>query len=172
MDNKLDLRMLLGESRPRVYLLWAFLTTIGFTATHFYQDPNINIVWIIISIVGLGYMYQVMALRVKQMRQIFLAWLVPISAGIVLSVIAAQTDLLPGLLGYLGSFWLLISAVGYAWNGAVDPPSKWYYIASGVNIIAAAACYYSVSLSQNQYLVAAAVSAWSMLSLWLYRSDA
>lgn len=171
-DAAIDWRMLITESRPRVYLLWAILTGIGYTTTHYYQNPNINIVWTIISIVGLGYMFKVMPLRVRQMRQIFLAWLVPITLGIAVSVVAARTDLLPHLVHYLGGFWLLVSAVGYTCNGIVDPPSKWYFIAAATNIVFGVACLTVQEVTDVQYLVAALVSVWSMLSLWLFRSDA
>ena len=76
------------------------------------------------------------------------------------------------MVGYLGVFWLALSAVGYALNGWVDPPSKWYYVAAGVNIAAAASCYFTVDLLEYQYVIAAIVSVWSMLSLWIFRSDA
>ena len=172
MSDKIDFKMLLNETRPRVYLLWAVITGVGYTATHYYQNPNINAVWFVLSLIGFGYMYKVMPLRVPLMRRIFLAWLVPITFGIAVSVIAVRTDLIPDLVQYLGSFWLLVSAVGYTLNGIVDPPSKWYFAAAVLNVIAAAACYLVDDLNQSQYLVAAAVSLWSMLSLWLYRSDA
>lgn len=163
--------MLITESRPRVYLLWAFITGIGYTATHYYQNPNINVVWTGLSIIGLGYMYKVMPINVKQMRHIFLAWLVPITIGIAISVVAVRTDLLPDLVTYLGAFWLFISAIGYFFNGLVDPPAAWYYIIAAVNLIFAGIVYSYAELNEIQYLVAAIVSVWSMLSLWLFRSD-
>lgn len=171
MADTIDFKVLTTESRPRVYLLWAALTGIGYTATHYYQNPNINIIWTVISIVGLGYMYKVMPLRVKQMKRIFLSWLVPIIFGIGVSVIAVRTDLLPDLVAYLGTFWLLVSAVAYTLNGYVDPPSKWYYIAAVVNLAAGILVYASDAANEVQYLIAAVVSVWSMLSLWLFRSD-
>lgn len=172
MSGQLDWKMLMTETRPRVYLLWAFLTGTGYTATHYYQNPNINIVWTVIALIGLGYMYRTMPLRVGQMRNIFRAWLVPISFGIAVSVLAVRTSFFPELAGYLGAFWLLVSAVGYAWNGLVDPPSHWYYIAAITNVLAGAACYLVADFTQIQYLIAALVSVWSMLSLWIFRSDA
>ncbi len=79
MDNdKVDWQYLLSDSRARVYLLWAVLLGIGFVATHFYQNKNINGVWTLLSLIGLGYMYKVMPLRVTQMKQIFRVWIVTI----------------------------------------------------------------------------------------------
>ena len=95
MSDKIDFKMLLNETRPRVYLLWAVITGVGYTATHYYQNPNINAVWFVLSLIGFGYMYKVMPLRVPLMRRIFLAWLVPITFGIAVSVIAVRTDLIP-----------------------------------------------------------------------------
>jgi hypothetical protein len=172
MSSSAEVKGLLHESRPRVYLLWAFLTGAGYTATQFYQHPNINIIWIVISIIGLGYMYKVMPLRIKQMKQIFLAWLIPIVFGIAVSVIAARTDLLPNLLGYLGGFWLLITAIGFVWNGIVDPPGRWYYVAATVHVIAGILIFTYAPLQEFQYAAAAAVSVWSMLNLWIFRSSA
>lgn len=173
MDSSaIDWKMLITETRARVYLLWAILVGVGYTTTHYYQNPNINLVWTVISVIGLGYMFKVMPLKVRQMRSIFLAWLIPITLGIAVSVIAARTTLLTDLVHYLGGFWLLVSAVGYTWNGIVDPPSKWYFIAAAANVVFAAVCFLVPEVTQVQYLVAALVSVWSMLSLWLFRSDA
>ena len=62
MESKLDFDTLLNSSRARVYLLWAGLTGLGFTATHYYQNANINILWFFISVIGFFYMYKVMPL--------------------------------------------------------------------------------------------------------------
>jgi hypothetical protein len=173
MSEAIDFKMLINESRPRVYLLWAILTGVGYTATHFYQDPKINAVWFVLSAIGLGYMYKVMPLRLQVMKRIFLSWLVPITFGILVSVIAARTELLGReLVGYLGAFWLAVSAVGFAWNGYVDPPSKWYYASAVLCLIASAGCFINDFFLEYQYVVAAIVSVWSMLNLWIFRSEA
>ena len=171
MDSKINLDTLTTTSRARVYLLWAVLTGIGFTATHYYQVPAINLLWLVISVIGLGYMYKVMPLGVSQMKRIFLAWLVPIIIGLLFSVIAVRTQILPELVGYLGGFWLLVMAVGYLWNGLSDNSGLWYYVAAVVNLVAAVAIYSSDQLLVIQYLVAAIVSVWSMLMLWVFYSD-
>lgn len=172
MSDKLDYDAIIHESRPRVYLLWAALTGIGYTTTHYYQNPNINYIWFVLALIGLGYMYHAMPLRVHQMKNIFRAWLFPITIGILISIIAVRTDLIPSLIQYLGVFWLIVQAVGFTLNGLVDAPGKWYFIAAGTNVAAAAACYLIAELTIIQYLIAAVVTAWSMLMLVIFRSDA
>lgn len=170
MNNTLDIKFLLNDTRSRVYLLWAVLATGGFIATHYFQQKQINPVWAVLSIIGLGYMFKVMPLKIKQMRNIFLAWLVPIVFGMVISGLAFIVDPLADVIPYLGAFWLLVMAAGYALNGAVDAPAKWYWFATALNIAAAIACFYIEAFTIAQYLVAAIVSAWSMLYLWLFRT--
>ncbi len=172
MEDRLHVRDLWHESRAQVYLLWAALTGIGYIWTHYYQNKNINLIWFILSIIGLGFMYRVMPLRVGQMKQIFLAWLVPIGIGIGVSVLAVRTDLLPELVPYLGAFWLVVQAVGFIWNGLVDAPRRWYFVAAGLNLAAALLCYQVDAFIISQYLIAAIVTVWSMVNLWIFRSEA
>ncbi|GAC1392878.1 MAG: hypothetical protein NVSMB46_09770 [Candidatus Saccharimonadales bacterium] len=171
MNNKIDFNYLLSDTRARVYLLWATLLPIGFIATHYYQRENINILWIIISIIGLGYMYKVMPLKNKQMKQIFASWLAPITVGIIISGLVFYINSIGQLQGYLGGFWLLVMAVGYLFNGLSDPPSHWYWFACVLNIVAGIACFIVPSFVVAQYIIAASISSWSMLYLWLYRSS-
>ncbi|MGI9027831.1 MAG: hypothetical protein ACR2FM_03255 [Candidatus Saccharimonadales bacterium] len=170
MNNTLDLKFLLSDTRARVYLLWAFLASSGFLATHYYQQDKINALWFTISVIGLGYMFKVMPLKIHSMRNIFLAWLVPIAFGMTVSGLAFKVDSLTGIIPYLGAFWLLVMATGYAANGLVDPPSNWYWFAATLNAAAAIACFAIEPFTTAQYLVAAIVSAWSMLNLWIFRT--
>ena len=105
------------------------------------------------------------------MREIYLSWLIPIALGIAVSILTAQFGLFPTLIGYLGVLWMFLMAVGYVANGVVDPPSEWYFIAAGVNATVGVICYNNVDILHYQYLIAAVVSTWSMLSLWLFRGD-
>ncbi len=116
-------------------------------------------------------MSKAMPLRVSQMKNIYLAWLVPISFGIIVSGLVFYVDSLAELIGYLGAFWLIVQSAGFLWNGLVDPPSHWYYIVAAVNFAAGLACYSFDSLIAIQYLVAAIVTAWSMMMLWVYRTS-
>jgi hypothetical protein len=169
--NRLDLKFLIQDSRAQVYLIWAAIVAVGYTSTHYYQNPNINFVWTALSAGGLYFMYKVMPLRVKQMRNIFLAWFVPILAGIFFSVISARGYALVELVGYLGVFWLVVSMVAFIWNGLVDRPATWYFIGAAMCAVAAAACYSNDILLVNQYLIAGIVSTWAMLNLFIFRTD-
>ena len=172
MNSKIDWDFLFSDTRARVYLLWAVLAAGGFIVTHFYQRQQINGLWFLVSLVGLGYMYRVMPLRIKQMRNIFLAWLIPIVVGLAVSgfVFRFSSSLAAALIANLGAFWLMVMAAGYFLNGLVDKPSTWYWFAAALNFIAGLFCFTVDSFTSAQYLVAAIVSAWSMLNLWLLRT--
>lgn len=170
MNNTLDVKFLLADTRARVYLLWAFLVSGGFITTYYYQKHEINAFWFVISFIGLGYMFKVMPLKVKSIRNIFLAWLIPISFGMTVSGVVFYVDAWSQLIAYLGAFWLLVMAAGYTLNGLVDPPSKWYWINAGLNVSAGLACFFIEPFTTGQYLIAAIVSAWSMLNLWVFRT--
>jgi hypothetical protein len=168
----IDLRYLTNTTRARIYLLWAILVPIGFIATHYHQEHSINILWTVISVIGLGYMYKVMPMRVNQMRRIFAAWLIPIVLGIILtgSAFYINTGDAANFIAHLGGFWLLVMGVGYILNGLVDAPALWYWIAAALNISAGIACLTIDALLPSQYLIAAIISAWSMFNLWIFRS--
>jgi hypothetical protein len=169
----MDGKYLITDTRARVYLLWAVLLPLGFVATHYYQHNFINALWTTIAIVGLGFMYKVMPLRVGQMRRIFLAWGVPIGLGMLVSSVVFYIDTLTAatFIGHLGAFWLGVMAVGYFLNGLVDPPSGFYWFAAVINAAACVLCFMFTPFTQVQYLIAAIVSAWSMMNLWLLRTD-
>lgn len=160
------------ETRARVYFLWGVLVTAGFVATHYFQRKQINAVWFTLSMIGLVYMLRVMPMRVRQMRHILWAWLIPIALGMFVSgaVFYVEAAWAGELVAHLGAFWLIVMAVGYAWNGLVDPPSGWYYFAAVINFAAGVLCFTNPDWTSVQYLIAAIVSAWSMANLWLFRS--
>jgi hypothetical protein len=170
----MDWKYLVTATRARVYLVWTILAPLGFVATQFYQRHAINALWTLISIIGLYYMFRVMPMRVRQVQYIFLAWLIPIFLGMCVSgaVFYMHNDLTAAILSHLGAFWLGVMAVGYLLNGLVDPPSGWYWINTGINAVACYLCFAIADFTMGQFWIAAVVSAWSMLNLWLFRSDA
>lgn len=172
MRKRLLWQQLFMETRARVYLLWAVIVTVGFILNDLHQKKSINALWFVISVCGLGYMIRVMPLKVRQMRQILFAWLIPITFGMVVSglVFYVETDFAAELIARLGAFWLFVMAVGYLWNGLVDPPSGWYYFAVAINIVAGVLCWNYSDWRSVQYLIAAIISGWSMVNLWLFRT--
>ena len=170
----MDWKYLVTATRARVYLLWAVLVPSGFVANHFYQRHMINGLWTVIAVIGLGYMFRVMPLKVHQMRRIYAAWLVPIGLGMAVSSVVFYINgaFAANLIGHLGAFWLGVMAVGYFLNGLADPPSGWYWFNAIINAVACIACFTVPQFTNAQFLVAAGISAWSMLNLWLFRSDA
>lgn len=171
MNNKIDWQFLFNDTRARIYLLWAVLCIVGFSAAHFSRnDLGMNSFWVILSAVGLGYMYKVMYLKMTAARRVLLAWLVPITVGMIVSFLAFYLPVLTGLAPYLGAFWLLVLALSFLLNGIYDPPSKWYWIAVALHVGAAVLIIFSSQFQAVQWLVAAIVSGWSMLNLWLFRS--
>lgn len=172
MNDTVDWEYLWIDTRARVYLVWGLLATVGFVATHFYQVKAINGFWALLSVIGMYYMYRVMPLKVRQMRHIFYGWLLTILAGMAVSgLVFYMGGALAGfLIGHLGAFWMLVMAQAYLGNGIVDKPAKWYYFAAALNAIFGILCFTVDALVPGQYLIAAAVSAWSMLYLWLFRS--
>ena len=172
-DSRIDWQYLFIDTRARVYLLWTVLATVGFIATHYFQRKQINGVWAAISVIGLYYMYRVMPLKVTQMKRIFYAWLVPIVFGMAVSglVFYMNSDISAYLISRLGGFWLIVMAAAYALNGWFDRPAGWYYFAAALNMIAGLAVLLSDVFITTQYMLAAIISFWSMIYLWLYRAD-
>lgn len=170
--QSIDWRYLTGTTRARIYLLWAIMLPVGFVATHLHQQKSINGLWFLISVIGLWYMYRAMPMAVKQMQRIFGAWLLPIGVGMVVSGLVFYVDgtFAAQLTAHLGAFWLVVMGIGYFLNGLVDAPSRWYWFAAALNVAAGIACFVVDPLAASQYLIAAIVSAWSMLNLWLFRS--
>jgi hypothetical protein len=169
----MDPGSLLSSTRNKVYLLWAMLVPVGFVATHFYQRHAINALWTVISVVGLGYMWRVMPLRIKQMRNIFAAWLLPIGLGLIVSgaVFYVHTANAANFIGHLGAFWLGVIAAGFLLNGLADRPGTWYFINALLCLAASVACFTVNSLLPAQYLIAAVISAWAMLNLVIFRGE-
>ncbi|MEN9225581.1 MAG: hypothetical protein Q6L60_00670 [Thermostichus sp. HHBFW_bins_43] len=154
----------------RVYLVWAILLGIGFAATQFHQEANINWLWLVISLIGLGYMVRQTSLpefRSAGLAHLYfvgLVWTLVIALGLIFSVLPfiGRTPL-TALSQYLGVFWLFQMGLGHWLNGTVDPPRRPYWITGGIQILAGIVCL--VWGLELQFLVAGGIGALAMLLL-------
>ncbi|MFQ3613759.1 MAG: hypothetical protein SNJ68_08605 [Cyanobacteriota bacterium] len=154
----------------RVYLVWAVLLLVGFAATQFHQEASINWLWLVISLLGLGYMVRQTSLpefRAAGLVHLYfvgLVWTLVIALGMVLSVLPfVGRTALASLSQYLGVFWLFQMGLGHWLNGMVDPPRRPYWITGGIQILAGIVCL--VWGLEWQFLAAGGVGALAMLLL-------
>lgn len=152
-------------NKPRkLFLVWAILIFLGFVATHFYQDPNINGVWVVLSLIGFYFMYKYMPLASPKMRNILILWIVVVGFGMLVSAAVFRVPSLSYLIDYLGVFWLILMGIGSLLNAIWYTPRL--FILSGIMQIAAGLfILFTPSLLIYQYLIAAVVGAAGMLVL-------
>jgi hypothetical protein len=155
----------------RVYLVWAIIVFTGFIATHFYQRPGINYLWLALSLMGLGYMnFQLQQMRYREPALLYigLLWLLTIAFGLIVSVMAFVYEPLANMIAYLGIFWLFLMGLAHILNRVVDP-SRAYLISGGFQILAGAICFIFEPLLPMQYLVAGLVGGLAMVWLIVFR---
>ena len=155
----------------RVYLVWAIIVFIGFVATHFYQRPEINYLWLFLSLIGLGYMgffLKKISFRDVQLLYIGLVWLLTIAFGLAVSMITFVYEPLGEMSAYLGIFWLFLMGLAHGFNGIVDR-SYLYLITSSIQILAGAVFLIFEPIQTMQYLAAGIVGSAAMVGLILYR---
>jgi hypothetical protein len=155
--------------RKRVYAIWAAIVAVGFTGTQLYQDPNINGLWLVLSIVGFVSMYRLMPLSVPRMRSIYGVWVATVVFGLIISSLAFKIEFFYGIAPYLGGFWLMLMGAGFIGNGLVDSPSKHYYAMGALQIAIGALCIVIPALVGVQYVAAAVVGTLAMVWLLLFR---
>ena len=154
----------------RVYLVWAIILLVGFVATHFFQRPSINGLWLVLSLVGLGYMVRQTSLpsfrRSGQAHLYYVGyvWVLVIGLGLLVSIATfmGRTPLNP-LAQYLGVFWLIQMGIGHWLNGMVDPPRRPYWLTGGIQVAAGILCL--LGGLEMQFLVAGIVGAGAMALL-------
>lgn len=151
--------------KHRVFLGWALLLFVGFLSTHFYQHPNINYIWSVISILGLLLMYKYMPLGVPVLRKTFLNWLVVIIFGMAVSFGVFYIDSIGWLLEYLGVFWLFLLGIGFLINKLLYPTQKGFLAGGILQLGAAGGCLISVEILFYQYIIASIASSLAMLLL-------
>jgi hypothetical protein len=155
----------------RVYLVWAIMILIGFIATHFYQIPNINNLWLILSAIGLGYMgfsLKQLQFRDPMLAMIGLLWLFTIAFGLMISILTFVIEPLAELSLYLGIFWLGLMGLAHLFNGVVDR-SYIYWLTGSAQILTGVLCFALEPLQSLQYLIAGLIGSAAMVALILFR---
>jgi hypothetical protein len=155
----------------RVYLVWAIVILIGFIATHFYQLPDINKLWLFLSTLGLAYMgfsLKQLHFRDRTLVLIGLLWLSTIAFGMMISILAFVIEPLAALSASLGVFWLGLMGLAHLFNGAVDR-SYIYWLTGSAQILTGVLCFVVEPLQLVQYLIAGAIGSTGMLVLILFR---
>ncbi|MDX2272027.1 MAG: hypothetical protein NW237_08765 [Cyanobacteriota bacterium] len=160
----------------RVYLVWAVIVLGGFVATHFYQAAGANWFWLILSLMGLGYMMRQTQLPefhkagLAHLFYVAMVWTLTIALGMVISVIPfLNTNPLTPLSLYLGAFWLFQMGTGHLLNGMVDPPRQIYWLTGGLQYVAGGLCLGIPALLSWQYLLAGVVGGLAMILLIVLR---
>lgn len=152
-------------TKPRiVFFTWGLVELIGWLATHYWPDPRVNWVWLVLTIIGLIPMFLYMPLKAKKMRNILLLWVVTVTVGMVASFGAFAWQWLRPLPAYLGAFWLVLMGVAFLINARWWTPRL--FTIGGIAQVAAGVLIYLVpSLMGPQYLVAAVVGSGAMFLL-------
>lgn len=155
----------------RVYLAWAVIVLVGFITTHFHQRPDINYLWLFLSIIGLGYMGWLLkriGFKNAQLRNILFLWLFTIVFGLALSFSAFYYRPFAELTGILGIFWLFLLGIAHVFNSAIDR-SRLYWLTGGAQIVAGSLCLVLTPLQGIQYLMTGLMSGLAMMVLFLFR---
>lgn len=154
-------------TKPRiVFFVWGVVELVGWLATHYWPDPRVNWVWLILTIIGLIPMVMYMPLRVQKLRNILVLWFLVVSFGMIASFGAFSWPWLFWLPSYLGAFWLLLMGVAFLINAVWWTPRL--FIAGGAAQIAGGiAIYLLPPLVAYQYVVAAIFGSGAMFLLML-----
>ncbi len=155
----------------RVYLVWAIVILIGFVATHFHQLPDINYLWLLLSVTGLtymGFLLKQLQFRDRTLVWIGLLWLFTIGFGLVTSILAFVIEPLAELGAFLGVFWLGLMGLAHGFNGIIDR-SRMYWLTGITQILASILCFAVEPLQSLQYLMAGVIGSIAMLMLILFR---
>lgn len=148
-----------------VFTTWAGILFFGFLATHFYQHPNINWVWSLLSVIGLFVMYKYMPFRVIVLRRTFYHWLGVIVFGMAVSFGVFYVENIGWLLEYLGMFWLILLGLGHVINKPLYPGQKGLLQAGILQIVAGVMIWFVPQFLEYQYIIAAFASSAGMLLL-------
>lgn len=158
----------------RLFALWGVIVLGGFVFTYLYVAGTpvaINGVWLLLSLVGLGYTKYLLPWSEKSGRAIFLTWMILVLGGIALTHASFYAAPLLFLAPQIGVLWLVIMGVGHAITGGIDG-KKVYIVTAALQCVAAVGMYAALAgdpmLFAVQYLVAGIVGAIAMGILIVY----
>lgn len=158
----------------RLFALWGVIVLGGFVYTYIYIASTplaINGMWLVLSLVGLGYTKYLLPWSETSGRLIFLTWTILVLGGIALTHAAFYSASFLFLASQIGILWLVIMGVGHGITGTIDG-KKVYIVTAALHFAAAAAAYVVIAgnpmLFAVQYLVAGIVGAIAMGILIVY----
>ncbi|MFA7566101.1 MAG: hypothetical protein WCY01_03685 [Alkalispirochaeta sp.] len=156
-------------TKPRiVFFTWGMVELVGWLATHFWPDPRVNWVWLVLIVIGLVPMVKYMSLKVAKLKNIMVLWVAAMTVGMVASFGSFVWPWLYWLGTYLGGFWLILMGAAFVVNALWWTP-KTFLIGGAVQIIAGIAVFVSIPLMTYQYLLATVVGSGAMFLLMVKR---
>ncbi len=152
-------------NKPRiVFVTWAIVELVGWLATHYWPDPRVNWVWLVLTIIGFIPMVLYMPMKSVKLRKIMVLWIVAVGFGMVVSFLVFMVPRIMWLISYLGVFWLLLMGVAFLVNARWWTP-RLFIIGGVVQIAAGLLPLFIPGLLYYQYLIAAAAGSGGMLIL-------
>ncbi len=158
----------------RLFALWGLIVLCGFVYTYLYVASTpfaINVVWLVLSLIGLAYTKYLLPWSEKPGRLIFLTWTILVLGGIALTHASFYVSSLLFLVSQIGVLWLVIMGIGHGVTGMIDG-KKVYILTAALQFVAAAAVYGALAadpmLFAVQYLVAGVAGAIAMGILIVY----
>lgn len=152
-------------NKPRiVFFTWGMAELIGWLATHYWPDPRVNWVWLVLTVLAMIPMFMYMPWKNKKLRNILVLWVVVLVIGMAASFAAFMVEPLMWLPDYLGVFWLILMGGAFLVNALWWTP-RLFVIGGVAQVVAGAAAIFVQPLLFNQYLVAAVVGSGAMFLL-------
>jgi hypothetical protein len=152
-------------TKPRiVFFTWGLVELIGWLATHYWPDPRVNWLWLVLTIIGLVPMAKYMSLKVPRLRKIMILWVVALAVGMAASFGAFVWPWLFWLPAYLGGFWLVLMGLAFVVNALWWTP-KLFLIGGIAQIVAGIGAFTITPLIIYQYILAAVVGSGAMFIL-------
>ncbi|WP_319562579.1 hypothetical protein [Marispirochaeta sp.] len=152
-------------TKPRiVFFTWALVELTGWLATHYWPDPRVNWIWLVLTIIGFIPMALYMPLRSAKLRKIMLLWIIALGSGMIISFLVFMVPQIMWLISYLGVFWLLLMGAAFLVNARWWTP-RLFILGGAVQIVAGLLPIFVPALLYYQYIVAAVAGTGGMLIL-------